>query len=185
VTAVLVVVAAGVQFILPVWRQQLAIREIQRLGGRIVIQKGGPEWLRERVGNEHMKYFDKVVKADLTVKSVSDSTLRHVAALDNLKALWLGNSRITDDGLAYLRGMNRLEQLWLGNTRVTDVGLVHLGSLRSLRDLSIGNTRVSDAGLVHLRGLRSLQQLSLGNTRVTDAGAADLKRVLPSLKIDR
>src|SRR5260370_42201108 len=84
VTAVLVVVAAGLQVIIPVWRQQRAIREIRRLGGRIVIEKGGPEWLRERVGDEHMKYFDRVVKADLTVKSVDDSTLRQVAALDNL-----------------------------------------------------------------------------------------------------
>src|SRR5437660_12768486 len=88
---VLIVMATGLQISLPSWRHQRAIREIQRLGGRMVIENGGPAWLRVRVGDEHMKYFDRVVKADLTVKSVDDSTLRHVAALDNLQSLWLGN----------------------------------------------------------------------------------------------
>jgi hypothetical protein len=184
-TGVLIVVATGLQIILPIWRQQRAIREIQRLGGRMVIENGGPEWLRARVGDEHMKYFDRVVGADLTVKSVDDSTLRHVAALDNLQALWLGNSRISDDGLVHLRGMAQLEQLWLGNTRVTDAGLVQLRTLRRLHELSLGNTDVSDVGLAHIQGLRALQRLSLGNTRVTEVGVADLQRALPRLTIEK
>jgi hypothetical protein len=184
-TGVLIVTATVLQIILPIWRQQRAIREIQRLGGRIVIENGGPEWLRARVGDEHMKYFDRVVKADLTVKAVDDSTLRHVATLDNLQSLWLGNSRITDDGLVHLRRMTQLEQLWLGNTRVTDAGLVQLKALGRLHELSLGNTDVSDAGLAHLQGLRALQRLSLGNTRVTEAGVVELQRALPGVQIEK
>jgi hypothetical protein len=184
-TAVLVVVAVGLGVVLPILRQQVAIREIQRLGGEIVIQNGGFAWLRSRIGDEQMKYFDKAVQVDLTAKSVNDATVRHIAALSDLKVVWLGNSRVTDDGLVHLRGLTNLEQLWLGNTQITDAGVVHLQGLRSVHDLSIANTRISDTGLAHLRGLRSLRQLSVGNTWVTDAGVADLQRFLPSLVIHR
>jgi hypothetical protein len=46
---VLIVVSMGVGFVIPIWRQQVAIREIRRLGGRIEINNGGPQWLRKRV----------------------------------------------------------------------------------------------------------------------------------------
>lgn len=185
VTSVLLIAMAGLQFGLPIWRQQAAIREIERLGGRIKIELGGPEWMRKRVGDGHMKYFDHVVRVELTVQSANDSTLNYVAALTDVKVLRLGNSRITDDGLVNLRGLHYLEELWLGNTRVTDAGLAHLEVLPHLRDLSLANTRVTDAGLVHLRGLENLRRLSLGNARVTDDGIAELQSALPRLMVGR
>jgi hypothetical protein len=183
--AVFAVVATAIQVVVPVWRQQVAIREIERLGGRITIEHGGPEWLRQKLGDERMTYFDKVVKVDLTVNSVTDPALQHIEALGSLKVLWLGNTRITDDGLIHLRGLNSLNQLWIGNTRITDAGLVHLARLSNLQDLSFANTRVTDAGLVHLKGLHRLRYLWVGSTPVTDAGVAELRRALPDLKIVR
>src|SRR5262245_24633536 len=183
-TALAVAVAVGVQVVVPMWREQTAIREIRRVGGRRQIEPGGPDWLRKRVGDEWMAVFDRVVKVELTVKSARDPVLGHLAALKNVKVLWLGNSQISDEGLVNVRELYRLEQLWLGNTRVTDAGLVNLQRLSKLREVSLANTRVSDAGLVHLHGLTGLRQLSVRNTQVTPTGTAELRRLLPDLRID-
>ena len=61
-TVVLVVVAVGVLVGVPVYRQQVAIREIDRLGGGGETRSGGPQWLRDIVGDEWMRGFDAVVQ---------------------------------------------------------------------------------------------------------------------------
>jgi hypothetical protein len=43
------------------------------------------------------QYFDKLVKVDLTVKSVNDHTLTQVAALSDFKEIRLGNAQIPVD----------------------------------------------------------------------------------------
>ena len=43
---------------LPIYWQQVAIREIERLGGNITVRKRGPEWLRRWIGNDRIKIFD-------------------------------------------------------------------------------------------------------------------------------
>ena len=53
-TIVLVVVGTGLRFGIPVYREQVAIREIEKLGGRVWTEPAGPAWLRERVGDERM-----------------------------------------------------------------------------------------------------------------------------------
>lgn len=42
-TVVLVVVTIGLQFGVPIYRRHVAIREIERLGGKFETSKGGPE----------------------------------------------------------------------------------------------------------------------------------------------
>ena len=66
-TAVLVVVAVGLHFGFPIYRQQVAIREIERVGGSVETRDGGPEWLRDQVGAERMKLFDEVVVFNLNL----------------------------------------------------------------------------------------------------------------------
>src|SRR5262245_53886579 len=64
-TLVMVVVATGLRFGIPVWRQQAAVSAIEALGGSVQIEPGGPAWLRDRIGIENMKFFDRVVMANL------------------------------------------------------------------------------------------------------------------------
>src|SRR5262245_34898324 len=47
-------------------RQSEAIQAIEALSGLAPIRRGGPDWLRERVGDEWMKCFDFVPSADLS-----------------------------------------------------------------------------------------------------------------------
>jgi hypothetical protein len=207
--AVLVIagVASAVNIGLPAWRQHIALKEIERLGGFAIAAPGGPAWLRAVLGNDRMKMFDDVVYVELGRTRASDSTLRHLSCLTSISGLSLGGTEITDAGLGHLEKLTNLHNLVLVNTRVTDAGLAHLTELKrlrylvldrtdvtdaglvpleeltSLKDLSLGSTRVSDASLVHLAALTRLEYLWLRDTLVTDAGAVELQAALPNAKI--
>ncbi len=60
-TIVMVVIAVGQRFGLPIYRQQVAIQEIERLGGVVETQEGGPELLRGWIGDSRMSIFDRVI----------------------------------------------------------------------------------------------------------------------------
>ena len=50
---------------------------------------------------------------------ISDVGLKSLAALENLRSLYLNRTQVTDSGLMHLQGLSRLQQLTLENTRVT------------------------------------------------------------------
>jgi hypothetical protein len=181
--SVLVIVVIGVQIGVPIYRQQSAIREIERLGGTIQLRPRGPTWLRDRLGDSVPRAVDEVVGVYLRDCPATDETLQCVRHLTGLKALSISNTRVTDAGLADLNRLVRLERLWLANTAVTDAGLAHLKDLPALQELWLENTQVSDAGLAHLKGLTSLEGLWLDNTQVTGAGVAEVQRAIPGLTV--
>ena len=108
-------------------------------------------------------------------KRITDTDLRYLPGLTNVKALELDGSKVTDAGLAHLGGLTSLRTLNLDGTHVTDVGLVHLKGLRNLRNLDLGGTQVTDVGLAHLKDLTNLRRLFLGGTQVTKRGLLSLK----------
>ena len=59
-TGVLIVTGGALRIGLPIYREQVAIREIKRLGGQYMTSRGGPDWLRKLVGDDRMELFDKV-----------------------------------------------------------------------------------------------------------------------------
>ncbi len=208
-TVVLVVIAVGLHFGLPIYRQKAAKAMIKRVGGEFRTEKGGPGWLRRQIGDERMTLLDVVEGAQLRGKNVTDPDVAHLRGLTSLHFLALGRTQITDTGVACLRGLNGLQGLGFDGTQITDVGLLHLRGLTSLqvltlddtqitdaglahlidlsslKSLSLANTAVTNSGLAHLKGLRGLRNLRIRGTRVTDSGIADLQRVLPALEIYR
>ncbi len=166
-------------------RQQTAIAEIERLGGVVSLQNGGPDWLRRIVGNKTMRFFDGVYLVNLRETQATDSDLATLQAMTEIERLNLAGVPVTDTGLAHLKGLTDLAALDLSGTNVTDAGLIHLTRLTRLRYLYLGGTRVTDAGLRHLDGLNNLRQLSVDETNVTDAGIEALKRKLPELAVSR
>jgi hypothetical protein len=183
---VLVVVAVGLQFGLPIYRQQMAIRAIERVGGRIDgVKLRGPDWLRKRLGDERMKLFNEVTAVDLYRSRATDVTLSEIRGLSGMQRLNLVNANVTDAGLVNLKGLAELRLLLVSGTRVTDAGLVHLKGLTSLRWLLLDGTEVTDAGMPHLKDLRDLEWLGLCDTRVTDRAIAELQRSLPRLQVYR
>ena len=163
-TAVTAIMAVGLRFGLPVYRQQAAVRNVYTTGGWVTTRSGGPDWLRERIGDERMKYFDEVERVEADGTGLHDSTLSGFRNLKGLTTLRLADTEVSDAGLANLFGMSSLEELSLARTNVGDAGIAYLTGLLMLQSLNLDGTRVTDAGLAHLRGLSRLRGLSLRGT---------------------
>ncbi len=209
--AVLILIAFGLEIGLPIYRQNVAIREIRRLGGMVQTLPAGPTWLRKLIGDERAESFEHVevvdfrdtkisdgelenvlqrigtgiVALDLAETQVTDIGLKAVRRMTTLKYLFLDGTRVTDAGLIHLRGFTSVRKLGLERTHVTDAGVVNLTGFAQLERLGLSSTEVSDAGLAHLKGLTHLKGLGLAGTRVTDAGVAELQKALPDLSIEK
>ncbi|MCX5644776.1 MAG: M48 family metalloprotease [Phycisphaerae bacterium] len=111
----------------------------------------------------------------LKLDAATDSDVRHLAGLTDLRWLDLSGTQVGDAGLADLKGLKALEFLYLDDTQVTDLGLERLKGLTTLRRLDLSSTKTTDAGLENLKGLTGLRILWLDGTQITDAGLESLK----------
>ncbi len=165
--------------------QAKAIAEIEKLGGKVTVDKKSPDKPAIRVdlqgsevtdaGLEHLKGLTELQTLDLWRTKLTGAGLVHLRGLTKLQLLEMSETKVTDAGLEHLKALTRLEALSLGSTKVTDAGLEHLKGLTQLQSLNLFNTQVTDAGLERLKGLTQLQRLELGDTQVTDAGLEHIK----------
>ncbi|HJT31390.1 MAG TPA: hypothetical protein VJ783_05020 [Pirellulales bacterium] len=124
-----------------------------------------------------------VTTLEVMSNELDDAAVKHLSGWRRLVFLYaVGPDHVTDTGLKYLSGLTELRELKLGSPEITDAGLIYLARLERLERLDLSNTGISDAGLAHLRGLRALKSLFLVNTQVSDAGLNDLID-LPNLEI--
>lgn len=182
-TAVLVLAAVALAVWMPRYRQWQARQEVERCGGRVFIEPGGPEWLRRRLGDQKMTFFDRITQVQLNRGSITDAGMIHFGALTDMTLLNLTRTHVGNSGLAHLRGLKSLERLWLGQTRISDAGLEHLFHLANLHDLSLEETGISDAAIPHLSRLKKLAWLNLRSTRVSESGVKTLQAALPGCTI--
>ena len=112
---------------------------------------------------------------------VSDTGLRSLRNLRELRVLNLYGNKITDNGLAHLAGKKQLRELDLSLLAITDRGLVHLKSLENLHSLQLlfsegfAGPKVTDAGLGNLKLLTKLRSLNLIGAKISDGGLQRLK----------
>ena len=160
VIAIVLLVGCGMMMVWgPYHRNQTAIAEIARLGGRTESEFAPPLWIPDVLASEIMPLFERVYHIDLT------------------------ETHITDEDLGNFQGLTNLKILWLDNTQVGDVGLQHVGGLTDCSQLSLHNTPVGDDGMEHLRGLKNLHVLWLHHTHVTETGFKRLQAALPECQI--
>ena len=145
-----------------------AISAIKRIGGSV--RPIGEDW---------------EVDFHLRGRALTDEQLVYVAALKNVVALNLTNTKITSAGLVHLKGLEKLRWLHLEKTEVGDEGIEHLAGLTNLEYLNLYATNITDKSLRQLTGLKNLRRLYVWQTKVTDAGVAQLENALPELKIVR
>ena len=74
---------------LPYHKEQIVIREIERLGGEVETVwdgpewiMGNPEWLQKIVDDGWLSWFDRVCSVELSDTAVSDQGLKHLSGLD-------------------------------------------------------------------------------------------------------
>jgi Leucine-rich repeat (LRR) protein len=183
-TVAVVVVGLGWRVAVPIYRQFVAIREIERLYGVVRTEPRGPKWLRASLTDKRMKVFDDVIGVHFIVGRATDSTVGHLGCLTKVEVLELEKTEVTDEGLAQIKGLTNLRKLHLSNTRVTDAGLAHLKGLTGLELIQLDNTQVTDAGLSHLKGMTRLTDLNLEETQITDLGLSHLKALISMRRLD-
>ncbi len=141
----------------------------ERRAAAWVVQVGGI--VNVMVGNTRVDVRSPaaIPKEDFFVRDI---------ALRNLKNLPL-------DGLSNLAGLKRAEGLELTRTTLTDAGLASVLTWSNLGLLNLYETQITDVSVAKLGMLKTLKTLELGgNPGVTSAAVEQLRRVLPSCKID-
>ncbi|MSR59580.1 MAG: hypothetical protein EXS05_18380 [Planctomycetaceae bacterium] len=175
----------ALKFAMPIYRQQVAIREIERLGGRFKTRPSGPDWLRAWFGDERMKMLDELVGVDFMRTRFTDAEMIHLCSLIHLEWLNLARTQVTDAGLIHLAQLPRLQMLSLGGTEVTDAGLVHLSKLTKLTFLILSSTPITDVGLDHLKKIANLEVMCVEKTQLTNSGLRELEKTLPNVLIEK
>ena len=149
--------------VIPVQRQQAAVRTVQRLGG-------------------HWWYDEPSQDESWIIRKLRDYLPRDY--IDDVIGIGFEGCKATDADLESIQGAVHLKSLWIGNNPITDAGLEYLAGLTEMESLNLDRTQVTDAGLTHLRGLRRLQGLYLFGTKVTHAAVVVLQKSLPDCEID-
>lgn len=164
-------------------RQQSAVEEIERLGGRVLLISGEPAWLNRLTGGRSRRLFARATVVNLSETEITDSELTALERLNGLERLNLSDTRITDNGLRHLKDLTRLKALDLSGTRISGQGLVHLRSLAALEYLYLGGTQVGDGDLRHLKDLTRLQHLDVTGTAISGKGVEEIQRHLPRAEV--
>jgi hypothetical protein len=113
------------------WERE-AVKAIEKLGGAVAYDyecdhdgnwmehstPTGPVWLRMILGDAFFANVDTATFGPQT----TDEDLRCLAALDQLKRLYLRRTQVTDAGLVHLRGLTHLKEVWVFGTQVTGTG---------------------------------------------------------------
>jgi hypothetical protein len=154
-TALLVVVAVGLQLGIPIYRQEVAIREIERRGGSVESYDPVPTWViriwlmwSESYSEKSDRlFFQDVHDVDLDGADADDAVLDWVGEFPHVRRLDLTMTHVTDAGMRRLGRLAHLETLLLSGTGVTDAGLVHMKSLKSLRNFYVVGTGISHEGI--------------------------------------
>ena len=126
---VLLLVATLMSFWLPYYREQKVIQKIRDLGGKVEMETGGPEWLRQFVGNEELQNFEvfkRVFLVNLDDTPISNAGLATLCGLANPRILYLRGTDVSDAGVTYLSGLTTLGGLHLRGTAVSDSGVERL-----------------------------------------------------------
>ena len=144
----------------------------------------GPDWLRNRIGDEYFvnvaeAFFDKPshrVLDDAMFLEFAESVRSH--DLSRPRGLVFADLPITDAGLEGLSTFPDITSLHILNCpNVTDEGLKCIEPLSNLRRLNLSGSGITDQGLTHLSDLVELRELSLKRTAISDDGLSHLSEL--------
>ena len=137
----------------------------------------GSQDLITDAGMVYLAQIDSLGYLRLPNYGITESGLRHISKLKNLKYLWVcgsSNSPLGDAALRYVSKLHSLEFLLIHGTRFSDEGMDDLSKLTNLQNLSLLSDSVTNEGLAKLKTLKSLQQLTLTCKNVTISGLSNL-----------
>jgi hypothetical protein len=133
------------------YRQLEAIREIERLNGRVYLHDSSRNLAGKLAGGRWKLAFVNVEVIALGHTQFSDNEVHHLDTLPNVSVLSLCYTRISGSAVAHLAKMPNLSNLDLSGTPITDADLVHLSRIKKLKILRLTRTKVTNAGIVGFR----------------------------------
>ena len=160
--------------------------------GTTRLANGGPQWLRDIVGDEAMRVFDRLTGVDLNDRqsphdktykrneNLNDEWLGILKDLPDLTSLDIANTGMKGTGLEVVGTLKNLESLNLTLTPITDQYLEPLKSLTKLRILGLASAQCNGEGFRFFGNLKQLENANFHYTPVNDAGLAGISNV-PSL----
>ncbi len=141
---------AGTDLPVPAERK---ITKLEARGIRVLRYGADSPWIsvdmarRETVGNKDLKAIralsEHIRDLDASFSGISDKQVSQLAALSNLKKLYLQGTRITDAGVKSLNRLEYLETLNLYGTDISGQAISALAEIPSLRQLYLWQTDVS------------------------------------------
>ena len=119
---------------------------------------------------------------DTSLSLATNSTLRLVAELTELKALRLRGYELSDDGAEHLSKLRQVVDLRCQETRLSDKAFTSFANFTKLQSLTISEgpglveQRITGTGLQHLSCIDHLRHFLANDSRVTDEGVKQLAR---------
>lgn len=163
------------------------VDEVKEAGGKIRLGKGGPDWLRQAVGDRALQIFDRPQEIDFSDRraqsqnpesrneKVTDEWLSKLDGFDSLEHLNLTHCDLHGSGLRQVGTLTHLKSLDLSYTSIADDALAFLAGLVELENLSLASTECQGSGFAHLHTLKQLTSLDLSRTATDDVGVGQLK----------
>lgn len=127
---------------------------------------------------EHHQILDTL---ELGTSQVTDSGLRHLAELHDLKNLGLSGTKVNGSGLGYLVGECAFEIINIGNSGVDNTTFDVVTEFPSLEELVCFELNITSYALTSINKLQKLRLLSLNGTQVSNY-AVRLISELPCLE---
>lgn len=126
---------------------------------------------------------DGLVRVDLNGSDeVDDETLAVLAGGGRwVASLNLADTRVSDTGIRNLPALPNLRDLDVSGTHITDVALERIAKFPRLAVLNLSGLPISDDGLMWLADASSLTRIDLTGTRVTEDGAESFQLESPDV----
>ncbi len=118
-------------------------------------------------------------------KKVNAEVLQWLPALKK-QLIWLkmGDTDISDSSMRVIGQLGNLRWLSLENTNITDKGIEAIQSLQNLRYLNLVGTKVTTKGIMQLKDLKFLHSLYLYRTSISKSDWPELQKAFPKTRID-
>lgn len=162
----------------------IALKELEKVGAEQIYWSSNR---RPKVlfWQKSSKEFSHIWSIELRLPSNKDLPLKTdiggnkrlfeaIAALPQLRSLYLSYTDVTNDDLVLVGECRALRRLHVQGTDIGDAGIAQLANISQFTSLDLYSTQITDEGLYYLRQCTGLEWLFLGKTSVTDAGLEHL-----------
>jgi len=133
----------------------------------------GSTWLRPIVGDE---MFQRPAFVWLRGERITDALLiEHLGGVWPTEFLSIASPRATDAAMDEVAALRELKTLYINCPEITDAGFQKLNRLKKLTTLSITSQRMTDAAMTDLASLPEVSLLELHCPLLTPAGVRKLQ----------